>query len=123
MDLSEQFLYAATEHSSSRSNSTLGGLTYTHMDNTSNMTFDLDAYLDTSSCTIPSNVPQSVHQMHDPIQYDMSAMTGRPGAVDPRHRSSVPAIPFIDRYLSPWPGSLAETYNTHTGGRNVSMAR
>ncbi|KAK5049560.1 hypothetical protein LTR84_004489 [Exophiala bonariae] len=122
MDMSEQFLYAASEHLSSRSNSTSGAPIMTHMENSSSMNFDLDAYLDTSACTIPPNLPQLIHNMHDPGQYDMLAMMERPTGVYPRHRSSLPALPLIDRYLSPWPGSLAETYNTNTGGRNVSMA-
>lgn len=121
MDMSEQFLYAASSHSSSRSNSSSQGALYNHTDSLSNMTFDLDTYLDTSSCTMPPNLTQPAHQMHDPAKYDMPATAETPGSVYPRDRPSLPAIPSIDRYLTPWPGSLAATYNM--GARNTSLAR
>jgi len=120
MDMSEQFIYASSEQSSSRSNSTLDAAVYTRMDESSNLTFDLHTYLDTSSCTISPNVPHPIHNMPDPTLYDMSAMMERPGAVYPTVRSSLPAIPFTDGYLTPWPGSLAATYNTSC--QNVSLA-
>jgi len=120
MDMSEQFQYAASAHSSSHRSSTSNGEIYTNLDNSANMNFDLDTYLDTSSCTIPPNVTHPNQNMHNSSTYDMSAMMDRSGAVCPRDRASLPAIPFLDSYLTPWPGSLAATYNTVD--RNVSLA-
>lgn len=121
MDMSEQPLYAASEPYSSHANSTSNGAAYINMENASNMTFDLDTYLDTSSCTVsPSGTTTyPVHNMHTTHQYDMMAMMERTGIVHPGDRASLPISPFVDGYDSPWPGSLAATNSTTD--RNISL--
>lgn len=105
MDMSEQLSYAASEPSSSYTISTSNGAAFTNMDNASNLTFDLDAYLDTSSCTISTNARYPVDNMHTSHQYDMTALLERTGAVHPGVSASLSVSPFVDRYVSPWPVS------------------
>lgn len=97
--------HAASEPSSSYTISTSNGAAFTNMDNASNLTFDLDAYLDTSSCTISTNARYPVDNMHTSHQYDMTALLERTGAVHPGVSASLSVSPFVDRYVSPWPVS------------------
>jgi hypothetical protein len=119
MDISGHFQYAATEHPHSHSTSDGDRVYYTNTNNSSVVTFDINTYLDTSSCTIPNYATSPVYNAHNSIQYDTSAINDltQPLYSGDRSSSSVPHI--IDSYLPPWPGTLAATVNTVD--RNVPL--
>jgi len=112
LGMSEQFLYAASGHVSSRSNSTTNSADYSSMENSSSVTFDMDTYLDTSSCTIPLNAAHPILNIHTSTQYDIAALMETSRAIHPVGTTSLQQDPESDSYLSPWPGSLAAAYHT-----------
>lgn len=67
---------------------------------------DVDAFLDTTSCTVPTEF-KPPDLLAGAMRWDSGA-TRRPHLLD---RSSEPE-PVYDSYLAPWPGSLAAAYQS-----------
>jgi hypothetical protein len=76
MDMSEQFLLATLEHSSSRSGSTWDAANNTILDNPLQTNFDLDNYPVMSSCTISPSATHSNQNMHNSNYHDLMVMMG-----------------------------------------------
>lgn len=70
LDMSERLLYGASTYVSSRSNSTANSSDYSYMENSSSVPFDMEIYLDTSSCTIPLNAAHPLRNIHNSTQFN-----------------------------------------------------
>jgi hypothetical protein len=113
MDMCEQFLFAASENSSSRSDPDTIEEEHPYIGHSDNSAFDLDAYLDMSSCSIPTSGPHPAYNIGTSRQYDNWAMVESSHATH-RVDTTVSELGTIcDSYLSPWPGSLAAAYRIH----------
>jgi hypothetical protein len=114
MGMCEQFLFVASENSSSTTDSDTVEEEYPYIDHSANSAVDLDAYLDMSSCSISTSGPHLVYNIATSRQYDNWAMAESSHATHQVDTTvSEPGI-ICDSYLSLWPGSLAAAYHTAT---------
>jgi hypothetical protein len=114
MDMSEQFQYAVSESSSSRRDSDTTKEGYPYIDHSPDSAFDLSAYLDMSSCSIPSSVPQLAYNTCNSMQLYNPAMMGTSHATHQVDTTVSEPSTICDGFLSPWPGSLAAAYHNAT---------
>ena len=114
MDMSEQFLYALSECSSSDHSTSMNNDKHPFPGNSYNPAFDLVTHLDTSFYRAPSSFAHPTTDMYAWMRFDIPAKVecnhqGHPTSI----AASQPSI-ICDGYVSPWPGSLAAAYNTTT---------
>jgi hypothetical protein len=114
MDMCEQFLFAVSESSSSGSDSDTIEEEYPYIDHSANSAVDLDAYLDMSSCSIPTSGPHPAYNIGTSRQYDNWAMVESSHATHQVDTTVSEPGTICDSFLSPWPGSLAAAYHTAT---------
>ncbi|KEF53539.1 uncharacterized protein A1O9_10514 [Exophiala aquamarina CBS 119918] len=75
LDISEQFQYEVSGSSFPGHNSGTAKEEHPCGDDSANPAFDIDAYLDTSSCTIPSSGPHPAYNnIYASMQFDIPAM-------------------------------------------------
>lgn len=99
-DMSEQLLHATLEVASSSRSSSLSEGSYSNTRQPSYPVFDMDSFLDTSSCLTPSSAP-SMHNPYTSIQFDVSTML----------QSSSSA-----NVVSAWPSILCDSFSPSLSG-------
>jgi len=114
MDMCEQFLFAVSESSSSRSESDTIEEEYPYIDHSANSAFDLDAYIDISFCSIPTSGPHPACNIGTSRQYDNWAIMESSHTTHQVDTTVSEPGTICDSYLPPWPGSLAAAYHTAT---------
>ncbi|RVX68996.1 hypothetical protein B0A52_08063 [Exophiala mesophila] len=113
-DISEQFLYAVSECSSSDHSTSINHEKYPMADNSYSPAFDLVSHSDTSFYWTPASIAQPTTNMYPSMGSDIPAEAEINHQCHPTSiASSQPPI-IRDGYLSPWPGSLAAAYHTAT---------
>jgi hypothetical protein len=113
MDMCEQFLFAASESSSSRSDSNTIGEEYPFIDQSANSAFDLNAYIDMRSCSMPTSGPHPAYNIDTSRQYDNWAVVESSHATHRVNTTVSEPGTICDSYLLPWPGSLAAADRIH----------
>ena len=114
MDMCEQFLFAASENSSSTSDSDTIEEGYPFIDHSANSAFDLDANLDMSSCLVPTSGPHPTYNIGTSTQYNNWAMVESSHATLQADTTVSEPGTLCDIYFSPWQGSLAAAYHATT---------
>lgn len=103
----EQCPYSASEHATSHSKPITNSVDDSYTESSSSLNFDMDTYLDTSSCSMPLSVAHPIYSMQNATQLEHSEMMEFEHIIHPMNTTSSQSDPICEDYLSPWPESLA----------------
>ena len=112
--MSEQNSYPTSEHAGSDSKSATNNADGSHPRNSSSPNFDIDAYLDTSSCSIPLNVANPRYSMHGATKLERPVMTELNHIIHPMKTAPTQSDVVFEDCPPPWPGSLTAVCQTVT---------